>query len=246
MLAQRSFRRPSPAIVVAVIALVVALGGTSFAALALKRNSVSSLHIKNGQVKGVDLARNSVSTSKVANGRLLAADFARGQLPAGPRGAPGPPGPQGLTGEPGPQGSRGPEGLSDAFVASFEPVQIPTVAGPPVSLADIDLPAGSFIVLANAIVANGTDGVKGIHCGLGAPGISQSGQSDSAVDIAEVDVGESPFGTRRATLSLTGAIVLDQPAKLSFDCFLSGLISTGNLFVSDIEIGALEVQLHVP
>lgn len=52
--------------VVSVIALFVAMGGTSFAAVALSRNSVRSAHIKNGQVKRADLARNAVTSHKVA------------------------------------------------------------------------------------------------------------------------------------------------------------------------------------
>lgn len=75
--------------VVSLIALFVALGGSGYAAVVLKKNSVKSAHIKNGQVKTADLARNSVSTSKIANGRLRAEDFASGQLPAGPAGARG-------------------------------------------------------------------------------------------------------------------------------------------------------------
>ena len=108
MLAQLRSHRPSPAMVVALAALFVALGGSSYAALTLKANSVSSNHIKNGQVKRVDLGKASVVSSKVANGGLLAEDFAAGQLPAGaqgPQGAQGAQGIQGLKGEPGVDGA---------------------------------------------------------------------------------------------------------------------------------------------
>jgi hypothetical protein len=74
--------RPSPAMVVALIALMVAMGGTGYAATRLPRNSVGSKQIK----------RNAVSTSKVKNASLLAADFAAGQLPAGEKGDKGDPG----------------------------------------------------------------------------------------------------------------------------------------------------------
>lgn len=83
-------RRPSPAMVVACISLFVALSGAGTAAVVtLKKNSVLSKHIKNGQVKTSDLAANAVNSAKVSDGSLLAHDFAAGQLPAGP------PGPQG-------------------------------------------------------------------------------------------------------------------------------------------------------
>jgi len=83
----------------------IALGGTSFAAVTLSRNSVRSEHIKNGQVKRADLARNAVTSRKVRNGSLLSADFRAGQLPAGPQGPKGDTGPKGDPGQQGPAGT---------------------------------------------------------------------------------------------------------------------------------------------
>jgi hypothetical protein len=83
------------------IALFVALGGTSYAAVTLSSNSVRSKHIKNGQVKRADIAKNAVNADKVADGTLLAKDFKPGQFVAG---APGPAGSQGSKGETGPAG----------------------------------------------------------------------------------------------------------------------------------------------
>ncbi len=81
--------RPSPALAVAALALFVSLGGSSFAAVQLARNSVLSKHIKDGQVRRADLALNAIGTAQVADGSLLAGDFKPGQLPAGPKGDPG-------------------------------------------------------------------------------------------------------------------------------------------------------------
>jgi hypothetical protein len=91
-----SVHRPSPAMLVAFTALVVSLGGNSYAAVKLAKNSVVSETIKNRQVKRVDLARDAVGSEQVAAGSLLATDFKAGQLPAG---APGPQGPQGPKGD---------------------------------------------------------------------------------------------------------------------------------------------------
>ncbi|MEA2391318.1 MAG: hypothetical protein QOK31_1427 [Solirubrobacteraceae bacterium] len=66
----------------AYVALFVALGGTSYAALRLPANSVGSKQIRN----------NAVSSSKVHDRSLLAKDFKSGQLPrgaTGPQGVPG-------------------------------------------------------------------------------------------------------------------------------------------------------------
>ena len=78
--------------VMATIALFVALGGSSYAAIALTKNSVKSKHIGKGQVKRSDLGRNAVTTAKVKNRSLLAKDFRAGQLPSGAPGIQGPPG----------------------------------------------------------------------------------------------------------------------------------------------------------
>ena len=87
-------RLPSPAMTVACVALVVALGGTGYAAIVLPKNSVGTTQLKN----------NAVVSSKVKDGSLLAADFKSGQLPAG---AAGPAGPAGATGAAGPAGPAG-------------------------------------------------------------------------------------------------------------------------------------------
>jgi hypothetical protein len=90
--------RPSPALVVATLALLFALTGTGIAAVAaLPRNSVGTKQLRNG----------AVVSSKVRNHSLLARDFKRGQLPRGPVGPAGPAGPPGPKGPAGPPGSSG-------------------------------------------------------------------------------------------------------------------------------------------
>jgi hypothetical protein len=94
-----SARRPSPALVVACIALGIALGGTGYATvLQVPRNSVGTAQLKSSAVTTKKLAANAVTSAKVRNGTLLPADFKAGSLPAGPTG------PAGATGPPGPPG----------------------------------------------------------------------------------------------------------------------------------------------
>lgn len=82
---------PSPAMIVAVVALIAACAGTSYATTKLAKNSVGTKQLK----------KNAVVSKKVKNGSLTAADFKRGSLPAGERGPQGEPGPQGAQGPPG-------------------------------------------------------------------------------------------------------------------------------------------------
>src|SRR5436305_10987874 len=70
--------RPSPAMIVALLALFIAMGGVGYAAFKLPKNSVGAKQIK----------KNAVNSSKVADGSLLAGDFKAGQLPKGDKGDP--------------------------------------------------------------------------------------------------------------------------------------------------------------
>lgn len=100
-------RTPSPALIVACLALLVALGGTSIAAVSalpnnsvgtaqLKNNAVTAAKIKDGQVMSAEIANSTITTADVKNGSLLKADFKAGQVPSGPPGPTGPAGPPGV------------------------------------------------------------------------------------------------------------------------------------------------------
>jgi hypothetical protein len=75
-------RLPSPALVVAGIALVVALGGTTYAATALPKNSVGAKQLKSGSVGTVKLAKGSVTSRQIKDHTIVAADLAKNALPA--------------------------------------------------------------------------------------------------------------------------------------------------------------------
>jgi hypothetical protein len=141
-------RRPSPAMVVACLALLVALGGTSVAAVSqLGRNSVGPLQLRNGAVTNPKLRNNAVTSAKVANRSLLRSDFAAGQLPAGPTG------PQGPAGAAGPAGPAGPAGTVGAITVRTE--TIPVTDGP----SD---PNGEYVTRpATAMCASGELAISG-------------------------------------------------------------------------------------
>ena len=97
--------RPTPSMVIALIALFVALGGTGYAAFKIPKNSISSQHVVNGSLQKVDISKNALTALKGKAG------------PRGIRGEVGPAGPQGSTGlqgATGPQGSKGDKGATGA------------------------------------------------------------------------------------------------------------------------------------
>lgn len=144
--------RPSASMVVASAALLVAVGGTGYAAVTLPRNSVGTKQ----------LAANAVTGAKVRNGSLRAEDFARGQLPAGARG------------ERGAQGDRGP---SDAFAAGTEnPVVLPDT-GTPAPVASLTLAPGSYVILAGGGIEHSSGGEAFVSCALAAGGAGSQNQT---------------------------------------------------------------------
>ena len=87
--------RPSikvtPAFVIASLALVVvASGGTAYAA-----TKIGSAEIKDNSIRGVDIKSNEIRSSDVKNGALRAQDFGPGVLQQGPKGDKGATGPAG-------------------------------------------------------------------------------------------------------------------------------------------------------
>ncbi len=101
-MARIRIHRPSPALVVSFLALLVALGGTGYAALAPAPKSVGTKHLKKRAVTTSKIRKNAITSPKVRDGALLGVDFAPGQIPPGP---PGPKGDKGDKGDPGAPGA---------------------------------------------------------------------------------------------------------------------------------------------
>lgn len=95
------------ATIVAYVALFVALGGSSYAAVKIngkniKNKSIAGEKLKARTITGGKVQKNTLTGSEIRDGSLLAKNFKAGQLPAGPAGPQGAPG---LPGEPGPPGT---------------------------------------------------------------------------------------------------------------------------------------------
>lgn len=93
-------RRPSPALVVALVALFVAFSGTATAALVM-----TGKNIKDATITGKDVKNRALGTNKLSERAVSALKGQSG--PAGPQGATGPQGPTGEAGVQGPKGDTG-------------------------------------------------------------------------------------------------------------------------------------------
>lgn len=132
-----SNRRITPSLVISVIALIIALGGASYAALKIPRNSVGVNQLKKNSVSAPKLRKGSVNTAKVKDQSIRSRDLAPGVIP-------------GATW----RGERDSSTLLDLTTGSLQ-----TVASTP------ELPAGSYLVWSRANVL-GSAGSSTIICSL--------------------------------------------------------------------------------
>lgn len=147
----------------ATLALFIALGGVSVAAVKLAANSVGGREIKD----------NSVTTKDVKDASLLSGDFAPGQLPAGAKGDQGPPGQDGRIGPTGSQGAAGPPGKdgtdgTDGVKGDTGPTGDAGAIGPtgPIGPAGPQGPQGETGGPCDALLCPGTDLPGGERAGV--------------------------------------------------------------------------------
>jgi hypothetical protein len=126
---KRRLRAPSPALVISLIALFVALGGTTYAA--------TTALINGSQIKPHSIAKNRLTSKAVK------------QL-KGNRGAQGATGATGAQGLQGIQGARGP---SDVYEVELSATTASTAAGATRTLTLSSLPAGAYTIYGKASIA---------------------------------------------------------------------------------------------
>jgi hypothetical protein len=224
MQVRRIFGAGRYATVAATVALVAALGGTSYAASTIiKPNSVGTRQLKN----------NAVTSAKVKNHSLLAADFKLGQLPAGPKGAQGDRGPAGVAGpagltgpkgatgdkgakgDPGTQGVPGASGGAGFFASDVPPVPFATTSDANVTVQTLALAAGKYIITARTMAHNtapATD--SSLNCTLNAGG-TPIDSTGSGQDIAA-------GGGVDTSVTLNNAVDLAAPGDATLVCHSSG------------------------
>jgi hypothetical protein len=133
--------RPSPAMVVALLALFIAMAGTGYAAVKLPANSVGTKQIK----------ANAIVSSKIKDGSLTAKDFVAGLAV---KGAEGPPGLQGLQGPQGAAGAQGAKGDSGPPAVTY--LDVVNSGAPLAPAASVSCPLGEIATGGGGISATGT------------------------------------------------------------------------------------------
>jgi hypothetical protein len=208
--------------VTATLALIVALGGTSYAVTALPRNSVGAKQLKT----------DAVNSSKVRDGSLRAKDFATGQLPSGAMGATGA---AGLKGDPGAKGDSGSPGLAPVFTGYTQHGSFPLGFLAPLNTVIVPLSAGSYVIHGNIVFNNPNASVHKMTCALVANGIGTTAQ----LDTEEVDVG--PGGA--ASISTTGTLQTDAPVGIFLNCGPdpAAPLDTSAITFADADIVAIAV-----
>jgi hypothetical protein len=131
----------------ATIAVFIALGGSSYAAI-----KVTGKSVVNSSLTGRDVRNESLTGKDVK--RLTARDFAGGRLPSGTT---GPPGPKGDQGAPGPKGDQGDPGLSNGPAGGALTGNYPNPGLAPLSNEDIGVLFAE--VSATGTVDNSSGGV---------------------------------------------------------------------------------------
>lgn len=177
--------------VMSTIAVFLALGGVTWAATQLPRNSVGTAQIK----------KNAVTGAKVKNGSLTSSDLKKGTLRAGPAGASGAAGAAGPTGAKGDTGAPGPAASNNAYTASapgFPLLVVGSSFGPVVTTPT--MPAGTYTLAARANVIGG-GGVKNtLICSL---------ENDAAQNFSVASGDVFPLSMASATtLAAPGTVVL--------------------------------------
>lgn len=184
------FRQGSYATVTSTAALVIALGGTSYAA---------------AMITGDDIKNGTVTTADVKNHTLKVKDFSAGtksQL-TGASGARGPAGAPGPTGATGPAGAQGPAGLSNvASVYNDDPT---VMTGSFKTVLSLQLQPGSYMITGKALVGRTATNARA-QCNVESPG---------ATDIAIASI---PDNGVFQTLMGNVVVTTTSPGTARLDC----------------------------
>ncbi|MEI2701536.1 MAG: hypothetical protein V9E83_03940 [Baekduia sp.] len=177
------------------LALFVALGGTSYAAVQLPRNSVGAAQIQSS----------AVGTSEVRDRSIKTADLAPATRSA-LKGNPGPAGEKGPAGAPGATGAAGPAGTGTSDVVIIkEDLEIPVGGSIRAGGAGAFLDAGKWALQAAVTISNSEANPAYVACQLYSP-VAGTLDGPSAVTLPPVADAPAPAGgDRLGSIALAGS-----------------------------------------
>jgi hypothetical protein len=193
--------KASPAMVVASLALLVSLTGTSVAAVqqVLPRNSVGAKHVKKNAIGAKHVKRAAITSNEVRNRTLTRADFRRGAFLRGSRGPAGP------------AGQRGPSdvrqvlnGATTAWSGNFA------------TQRSLSLPGGAWLVTATlGVDSQGAAGTtQTCTCRLAIGG--------AVVDQVDLTLGANSSVNERAAITLQGGRSIGTASSAELQCQSTG------------------------
>lgn len=214
-------RPPSPAMVVATIALFAALGGTGYAASELTKSPNSAAaKTKKKKSNHADAAQDLAQIKSFFKAKRASLIGAHGSA-----------GPQGLQGS---QGPAGPQGPSNAFSGSIEgPVTITTSSTPGDKVGHLNLQPGSYVIFAKAWIENqSTTTATTAGCELDA---------GTASDLDDLKVEPSGTNAFRGVVALNVAHTFASAGTAQLSCFTGGgvTVSANNAVVTAIQVASL-------
>jgi hypothetical protein len=215
--------------VTATLALFVALGGTSYAAIKLPKNSVGSLQVRDRSLKATDLAPNALASGTGARG------------PRGPEGPQGVAGATGAPGSAGPAGATGAAGPSNVVTAASRNAVPFGLNGPSsIDVVSVSVPAGQWWVLGSgSIVYDGSTG-DFFRCAL-----AFGNKAGGAASVGRF--GSSPGGMLGGDLLVHEGVTLTGPTRITLRCghdlsLSSGTPRVDHAQLTAIRTGDLQVQ----
>jgi hypothetical protein len=215
----RGFLRFLRANTIALLALFVALGGTTYAASTalIGKNTVASPQVVNGSLKTIDLSKKARAALKGNRGLR------------GLRGLAGTKGPTGAQGAKGDTGSRGPSDVFSVFKNGRTGI---TDTGTTVATMP-GLAAGNYAINAKAWVDTVSGLVRAVTCVLAA-----EGDNDTAVTRLDNSSGV----VTRATIALQLVHTASAGFSVTLTCSNDGGGSINVIGINDIKITAIKVD----
>jgi hypothetical protein len=206
------------AAVTSTLALVIALGGTSYAA---------------AKITGRDIKDNTVTTADVKNHNLKLKDFSSSASK----------GLKGDKGDAGDQGDIGPVGPSDAYAVPPAFSSNVGLSASTTLLGAVSLPAGSYVANGKTTITHNDGGGSQTDAGVTACQLQEPGTSGPATDLDTTDL-RMPTGTLlTSTVAVQAAFTLDATTEVQFLCSTTGTNNVaGAVQFQVIKVGALHVS----